>query len=88
MAHSLWKEGISHEPNQSCGRHHAVRRAAERRRRHPSAAWQARVGGAVVLLAIGMGWGAAIPGDAGYGGVGPNFLPWVCAVVLAICGLC
>jgi putative tricarboxylic transport membrane protein len=54
----------------------------------PSAAWQARVGGAVVLLAIGMGWGAShVPGDAGYGGVGPGFIPWVCAVVLAICGL-
>lgn len=33
-------------------------------------------------------WGAtAIPGDAGYAGVGPNFLPWLVAAVLAICGL-
>ena len=54
----------------------------------PSSGWQAIVGGAVVLVAIGMGWGAShVPGDAGYGGVGPAFIPWVCAVVLAICGL-
>jgi putative tricarboxylic transport membrane protein len=34
-----------------------------------------------------MAWGAtAIPSDAGYAGVGPNFLPWVVAVVLMLCG--
>jgi putative tricarboxylic transport membrane protein len=33
-------------------------------------------------------WGAtAIPADAGYAGVGPNFLPWVVAVALAACGV-
>ena len=54
----------------------------------PSPRWQAAVGAAVVLVAAGMAWGALqIPGDAGYGGVGPNFLPWLCAAVLALCGL-
>ncbi len=28
----------------------------------------------------------AIPSDAGYAGVGPNFLPWVVALVLMLCG--
>ena len=28
-----------------------------------------------------------IEGDAGYGGVGPNFLPWLCAVALGMCGI-
>ena len=54
----------------------------------PSSGAQAVVGGAVVLLAMVMGWGAShVPGDAGYGGVGPAFIPWVCAAVLALCGL-
>ncbi|MBS0507400.1 MAG: tripartite tricarboxylate transporter TctB family protein [Proteobacteria bacterium] len=54
----------------------------------PSPAWQAAVGVAVVVLAAGMAVGALqIPGDAGYGGVGPNFLPWLCAAVLALCGV-
>lgn len=54
----------------------------------PSARWQAVVGAAVVLVAVGMAFGALrIPGNAGYGGVGPNFLPWVCAAVLGACGV-
>jgi putative tricarboxylic transport membrane protein len=41
----------------------------------------------VLLVAAGLAFGALqIPSDSGYGGVGPNFLPWVCAVVLGICG--
>lgn len=53
----------------------------------PSPRWQAAVGGAVILVALGLALGAfTIPGAAGYGGVGPNFLPWVCAAVLALCG--
>ena len=53
----------------------------------PSPRWQAAVGAAVVLVAAGMALGALqIPGDAGYGGVGPNFLPWLVAAVLALCG--
>ncbi len=54
----------------------------------PSPKWQAAVGVGVVGVAIVMATGALqIPGDAGYGGVGPNFLPWVCATVLGLCGV-
>ena len=54
----------------------------------PSPLWQAAMGAAVILVAAAMAFGAlTIPGDAGYGGVGPNFLPWVCAAVLALCGV-
>lgn len=41
-------------------------------------------------LAVGalIAWGASfIPAQAGYAGVGPNFLPWVVAVVLMLCGV-
>ena len=49
---------------------------------------QTAVGIAVVLVALGMGYGAlGISSDAGYGGVGPNFLPWLCAVGLLVSGL-
>ena len=49
---------------------------------------QTLVGAAVVLTAVGLAVGAlTIPGEAGYGGVGPNFLPWVVAAVLFICGV-
>ena len=48
---------------------------------------QTVVGLAVVATGIGLGFGAlGISSEAGYGGVGPNFLPWLCAVVLAVCG--
>ncbi len=54
----------------------------------PSARWQAAVGGAVILVAAGLAVGALqIPGAAGYGGVGANFVPWLCAAVLALCGV-
>lgn len=34
-----------------------------------------------------LAWGALdIPSNAGYQGVGPNFLPWVVAAVLGLCG--
>jgi len=53
----------------------------------PSPRAQAIVGAGVLLVAAGMAFGALqITGDAGYGGVGPNFLPWLCAAVLALCG--
>lgn len=43
--------------------------------------------GALGLGAV-MAFGARdIPSAAGYAGVGPNFLPWVVAVVLTICGV-
>lgn len=43
----------------------------------------------VLLLAGALAWGAKdIPAQAGYAGVGPNFLPWVVAAALAVCGGC
>ena len=46
------------------------------------------VGAAVMLTGLGLAAGALkIPAEAGYGGVGPNFLPWVVAVVLLVCGV-
>lgn len=48
---------------------------------------QTLVGAGVLLIGLALAAGAvAIPGDAGYGGVGPNFLPWVVSVVLTLCG--
>jgi putative tricarboxylic transport membrane protein len=49
---------------------------------------QTLVGAGVLLLGLGLGFGAiTIPSEAGYGGVGPNFLPWVCAIALTLCGV-
>ena len=49
---------------------------------------QSAVGGGVLLLGLAMGAGAvSIPGAAGYGGAGPNFLPWLVAAALALCGV-
>ncbi|MES2242463.1 MAG: tripartite tricarboxylate transporter TctB family protein [Pseudomonadota bacterium] len=49
---------------------------------------QTVVGAGVVLLALGLAAGAvSIPSAAGYGGVGPNFLPWVISAALLICGV-
>jgi len=49
---------------------------------------QTLVGAGIVLTGLALGAGAiSIPGNAGYGGVGPNFLPWVIASVLVICGV-
>ena len=48
---------------------------------------QTLVGAGVLLTGLGLAWGAtSISSDAGYGGVGPNFLPWLCAIVLTLCG--
>jgi putative tricarboxylic transport membrane protein len=41
------------------------------------------------VLAVGalLAFGAlSIPGEAGYGGVGPNFLPWAVSAALLLCG--
>ena len=44
-------------------------------------------GVAALAIGVAMAAGAAtLPSQAGYAGVGPNFLPWVVAVVLALCG--
>lgn len=46
------------------------------------------VGLGIVLVGVALGVGAlGISSDAGYGGVGPNFLPWLVAVMLVVCGL-
>lgn len=45
------------------------------------------IGVGTLLLGVGISLGAIfIPSTAGYAGVGPNFLPWVVAAVLALCG--
>jgi putative tricarboxylic transport membrane protein len=50
--------------------------------------FQTLVSGGVIALALGLAWGAwDIPSEAGYGGVGPNFLPWLVSVALLICGV-
>ena len=52
---------------------------------HPT---HALVGGGVLALGVALATGAvSIPSNAGYGGVGPNFLPWVVSVVLILCGV-
>ena len=54
---------------------------------HAVNAAHAAVGAAVALLGLALGAGAlSIPGQAGYGGVGPNFLPWLVAAGLVACG--
>lgn len=52
-----------------------------------SVAFQTAVGVGVVLIAVGLAAGAvSIPSNAGYAGIGPNFLPWLVAVALLLCG--
>jgi len=49
---------------------------------------QTLVGAGVLLVALALAAGAvSIPSAAGYGGVGPNFLPWLIAAVLGVCGV-
>jgi len=48
---------------------------------------QRAIGGGALALGVLLAWGAKdISSVAGYAGVGPNFLPWVVAVVLMGCG--
>lgn len=55
-------------------------------KRNPSLL-QALVGLGVVAIALGLAAGAvSIPSAAGYGGVGPNFLPWLVSGALLACG--
>ena len=45
------------------------------------------VAGGVLVIGLGLAAGAvSIPSAAGYGGVGPNFLPWLVAIALIVCG--
>ena len=47
------------------------------------------VGAAIVLTGGLLAWGALdLPAEAGYQGVGPNFLPAVVALALVVCGCC
>jgi hypothetical protein len=48
---------------------------------------QTLVGAGVLLIGLALAAGAlTIPADAGYGGVGPNFLPWVVCRGATLCG--
>lgn len=48
---------------------------------------QTLVGAGVLVLGLLIAAGATqISSEAGYGGVGPNFLPWVVGGMLALCG--
>jgi putative tricarboxylic transport membrane protein len=48
---------------------------------------QSLVGVGALLVGGVLAYGAlGISSDAGYAGVGPNFLPWVVAVVMTVCG--
>ncbi len=48
---------------------------------------QALIGAGALAVGGLLAWGArTIPGEAGYSGVGPNFLPWVVATALLACG--
>ena len=49
--------------------------------------FETAIGIACILLGAGLGLGAfGISSEAGYAGVGPNFLPWVVAIALMVCG--
>ena len=53
----------------------------------PATARQVAVGAGVLAVGLGLAAGATtIPSEAGYSGVGPNFLPWVVAAFLVLCG--
>jgi putative tricarboxylic transport membrane protein len=45
------------------------------------------VGLGVLVTGVALAYGAIdISSEAGYGGVGPNFLPWMVSIVLMVCG--
>ena len=49
---------------------------------------QVLVGLGTLAVAAWLAWGAtSISADAGYAGVGPNFLPWVVSLALMVCGV-
>lgn len=56
--------------------------------KNPKALHQTLVGAGVLVLAALLAFGAtSISSEAGYAGVGPNFLPWVVAGALTLCGV-
>lgn len=53
----------------------------------PHSLAQTLIGAGVILTSLGLATGAlSISSNAGYGGVGPNFLPWLIALSLLVCG--
>ena len=55
--------------------------------RPPASTLQTVVACGVMLVGLAMAGGAvSIPSAAGYGGVGPNFLPWLVSIALIVCG--
>jgi putative tricarboxylic transport membrane protein len=53
----------------------------------PAVLHQTVIGAGALLIGAAMAWGASqIPAQAGYAGVGPNFLPWLVSVALIVCG--
>jgi putative tricarboxylic transport membrane protein len=53
----------------------------------PSKLQQTLIGIGVVAVGAGMAFGAlSISSASGYAGVGPNFLPWLVAIGLMVCG--
>ncbi|HEY6511259.1 MAG TPA: tripartite tricarboxylate transporter TctB family protein [Burkholderiaceae bacterium] len=53
----------------------------------PAVLHQTLIGAGALLIGVAMAWGASqIPSQAGYAGVGPNFLPWLVSVALMLCG--
>ena len=48
---------------------------------------QTAIGAGTLLLGLALAAGATqIQSEAGYSGVGPNFLPWLVGLVLSVCG--
>lgn len=48
---------------------------------------QTLIGVGVLLIGAGLAFGAiSIPSASGYAGIGPNFLPWLVALSLLVCG--
>ncbi len=55
--------------------------------RAPAVLHQTLIGAGALLIGATMAWGASgIPAQAGYAGVGPNFLPWLVSLALTLCG--
>jgi putative tricarboxylic transport membrane protein len=55
--------------------------------RAPVSVPQALVGAGALAVGALLAFGATfIPSQAGYAGVGPNFLPWLVAAALLVCG--
>jgi putative tricarboxylic transport membrane protein len=53
----------------------------------PAVLQQTLIGAGALLIGAAMAWGASqIPAQAGYQGVGPNFLPWLVSAALVLCG--